>query len=310
MGNKFYLNKRIFSGLDALPQGKASKKITKGCIVLEGGAFRGLYSAGVLDALMQVGINMECTIGVSAGAMNGMSYVSGQIGRSACINLKYRHDKRYVGIRTIKSNHGIIGFDFLFEELKDKEALAKEDFFRPDRRFVVVATSCQSGHPAYFEKGKCSDIFQAVRASASMPYCSGMVWLDDVPYLDGGCSDSIPYEWAINQGYEKIVVDKTRTMGYRKKVKYAKTWLLERAIYHAYPQFEYALENRNAIYNRQCDKLEELERKGQVFVISPSKDLGISRLEPDMEKLGALYYLGYSDMKRQKEELEAYLGII
>lgn len=308
MEEKLYLNKRVFSGLDALPQGKASEGVTKGCIVLEGGAFRGLYSAGVLDALMQAGINMECTVGVSAGAMNGMSYVSGQIGRSARINLKYRHDKRYVGLGTVKSNRGIIGFDFLFQGLEDKEALATEDFFRPDRRFVVVATNCLSGKPVYFEKGKCSDIFQAVRASASMPYCSGMVWLDGMPCLDGGCSDSIPYEWALRQGYEKIVVVKTRTTGYRKQVKSVKSCLLEKMIYRAYPQFEHTLENRNAFYNRQCDKLEELEKKGQIIVISPSEDLGVSRLEPDIEKLGALYYLGYSDMKKQTKRLEAYLN--
>lgn len=307
MGGKSYLNKKVFSGLDTLPQGKAVGGITKGCIVLEGGAFRGLYSAGVLDALMQAGINMECTIGVSAGAMNGMSYVSGQVGRSARINLKYRHDRRYVGIRALKNNRGIIGFDFLFQGLEDREALATEDFFRTDKRFIAVATDCQSGQPAYFEKGKCNDIFQAVRASASMPYCSEMVWLDDIPYLDGGCSDSIPYEWAIKQGYEKIIVVKTRTTEYRKQVKSTKSWLLEKAIYNAYPQFVHALESRNVIYNRQCNKLAELERKGQIFVISPSEDLGVSRLETDIEKLGALYYLGYSDLKKQIKKLEANL---
>lgn len=129
-----------------------------------------------------------------------------------------------------------------------------------------------------------------------------------MPCLDGGCSDSIPYGWALRQGYEKIIVIKTRTAEYRKKVKPQKFGLLEKAIYHSYPQFQYVLEIRNARYNRQCDSLAELERKGRIFVISPSEDLGISRLESDMEKLGALYYLGYSDMKKRINGLETYLS--
>lgn len=302
------MDKRVFSGFSSLPWERASKEITEGCIVLEGGAFRGLYSAGVLDALMQADINMECTIGVSAGAMNAMSYVSGQIGRSVRINLKYRHDKRYVGVGTIRNNKGIIGFDFLFQGLEGKESLDEKRFFEPDRRFIAVATDCQSGEAEYFEKGKCSDIFQAVRASASMPYCSGMVWLDGVPYLDGGCSDSIPYGWALKQGYEKIIVVRTRPVKYRKKIQSSKRWLLGKAIYHEYPEFENLLESRNENYNRQCEELEELEKEGKIFVIGPSIDLGITRLESNVEKLGTLYYLGYNDMKEQINKLKAYLS--
>ena len=104
------MSKKIFSKIDKIPGGRASNKISKLCLVLEGGAFRGLYSEGVLDALMLAGINAECTIGVSAGAMNGMNYVSGQIGRAARINLTYRHDSRYIGLKAIKTNKGVVGF--------------------------------------------------------------------------------------------------------------------------------------------------------------------------------------------------------
>lgn len=302
------MKERVFSGLADLPNGRAAGSITDGCIVLEGGAFRGVYSSGVLDALMEAGINLECTVGVSAGAMNGMSYVSGQIGRSAHINLKYRHDKRYIGIDSIKTNRGIVGFDFLFHGMDCDEALDTTRFFEPCRRFVAVATDCRSGRPAYFEKGKCSDIFQAVRASASMPYCSEMVLLDGVPYLDGGCSDSIPYRWALEQGYERIIVVRTRTMEYRKAPKAAELRLLENAIYHDYPQFRLALESRNENYNRQCEELEKLTQIGRVFLISPSEDLKVTRLESNMEKLGRLYYLGYNDTWMQMGKLSTYLG--
>lgn len=298
-----------FSGMSALPWGKADRKITEGCVVLEGGAFRGLYSAGVLDALMEAGINLRCTVGVSAGAMNGISYVSGQIGRSARINLKYRHDKRYIGVKALKSNRGIIGFDFVLHGLKDKEALDMERFSASDRRFVAVATDCQTGQAAYLEKGRCTDIFQAVRASASMPYCSDVVWLEGIPYLDGGCSDSIPYDWAIKQKYEKIIVVRTRTKNYRKKIKANRPKWSGMALYHSYPAFKAVLDRRNEKYNSQCEELLLLERTGKVFVISPSQDLGVTRLEGDMEKLGKLYYLGYHDAKNQIDEICRYLDI-
>ena len=100
-------NKKVFSGLSRLPKGLASDQLTEGCIVLEGGAFRGLYTSGVLDALMEAGINLSCTVGVSAGALNGMNYVSGQIGRSGRLNLTYRHDSRYVGLKAIRKNRGV-----------------------------------------------------------------------------------------------------------------------------------------------------------------------------------------------------------
>ena len=110
---------KIYSHIDKIPSGSASRKVTEGCLVLEGGAFRGLYSQGFMDAMMKAGINMQCTIGVSAGAMAGMNYVAGQIGRSARVNLKYRHDSRYVGIQAVRHNKGLIGFDFVFDGLKD-----------------------------------------------------------------------------------------------------------------------------------------------------------------------------------------------
>ena len=135
-------NKKVFSGLSRLPKGLASDQLTEGCIVLEGGAFRGLYTSGVLDALMEAGINLSCTVGVSAGALNGMNYVSGQIGRSGRLNLTYRHDSRYVGLKAIRKNRGVIGFDFILKNVNKEDPLNEERFFRPDSRFVVVATDC------------------------------------------------------------------------------------------------------------------------------------------------------------------------
>ena len=165
------MSNKIFSGINELPSGEASDKITEGCLVLEGGAFRGVYGEGVLDALMEEGINLSCTIGVSAGAMNGLNYVSGQIGRSARFNLRYRHDQHYVGLPAVRNNGGLIGFDFAFEEYDKIDPLNKERFYDPKRRFLAVATNILTGKPEYFDRDTCSDIMRAIRASASSRDC-------------------------------------------------------------------------------------------------------------------------------------------
>lgn len=297
---------KVYSKFNQIPFGMASDRITEGCIVLEGGAFRGLYTAGVLDALMYADINMQCTIGVSAGAMNGLNYAAGQIGRSARVNLKYRHDRRYVGVKALRTNKGVIGFDFLFDEIDNEEPLQKERFFNEKRRYVAVTTNCHNGKPEYMEKGKC-DIFQAVRASASMPYISKMVEIESIPYLDGGCSDKIPYRWAIDQGYKKIVVVRTREASFRKNTDLNKNELAAHKFYHANPEFADVLAKSDERYNAQCDEIEKLHQEKKIFVIAPSIPVHISRLERNIEKLGDLYWLGYHDAKNLLSDLWTYL---
>ena len=204
------MHSKVYSHLTEIPSGKAGSSITEGCLVLEGGAFRGLYTQGFLDAMMVNDINMRCTIGVSAGALGGMNYVAGQIGRSARTNLRFRHDSRYVGAKAVVHSHSLLDVSFLTEERGILEPLDKERFMQPDRQFIAVATNCLNGKAAYFEKGRCSDILQAVRASATMPFISPMVKIDGIPYLDGGCSCKIPYRWALKKGFKKIIVIKTR----------------------------------------------------------------------------------------------------
>ena len=196
-------NNKRFSGISKLPNGNTSNKIVPGCIVLEGGAFRGLYTSGVLDALMQFEINMQCTVGTSAGALNGFNYVAGQIGRSARINLGYRHDSRYVGLEAFKNNKGIIGFDFLMKGTQYFDPLNTPRFMNPTRDFIAVCTNCKTGRPEYFSKNKTQDIFKAVQASATMPYVSKMVEIEDGLYLDGGCSDKIAYQWFTGTSKDK-----------------------------------------------------------------------------------------------------------
>ncbi len=296
-----------YSKFASIPHGHANFDVTPGCIVCEGGAFRGVYGEGVLDALMQENINMECTIGVSAGAMNGLNYVSGQIGRAARFNLGHRFDSHYVaGPKTILNNKGIIGFDFVLGDVRE-EPFDDIFFNRPSRRFVAVVTSVEDGKAYYKEKGNCKDILKAVQASASMPFISKPVEVDGVPCLDGGCADKIPFQWAIDQGYEKIIVVKTQPHDYRKNENEALDPMID-VVYRKHIEFQDALKRSNVDYNKQCDEIDRLEKEGRIFVIEPSAHESVSRLEADIEKLGDWYFLGYNDMKEKMDALKEYLN--
>ena len=295
---------KTYKELSKILYGHADTSITPGCLVVEGGAFRGLYNQGVLDALMENSLNFACTIGTSAGALAGFNYVAGQIGRSARANLTFRHYTDYVGRGALLHAHSPIRLDFLFNDYNAIEPFDEKTFFSPQRRFVAVATDCRTGKTAYFEKGKCRDIFSAIKASASMPYISPMIDVDGIPCLDGGCSCKIPYRWALHEGYEKIVVIRTREPAYRKKISRKKGKVQG---YGRYPDFAHRLAGSNRAYNHQCDEIQQLEEQGRIFVIAPSQKVTVGRLEGDMNKLGDLYWLGYNDTLSRLDDLRSYL---
>ncbi len=303
------MKNKIYSGMDKILGGTAPPTVVEGCMVLEGGAFRGVYTQGVLDYLMQNGINMRCSVGVSAGAVNAVNYVSGQIGRSARITLGHRHNDDYVGIGAIRKNDGIIGFDFLYNGFEKTDPLDRKRLFDSSRRLVAVATNLITGKTEYFDRDSCSDILQAIRASASMPFVSKPVIVDDAPYLDGGCSCKTPYNWAINEGYEKIIVIKTKEESYRKDELKLESKKMCDAVYRNYPKFASALKKSNSVYNDECDELDKLKKDGRIFMITPSKPVKVGRLESDMEKLGELYLLGVKDAKNYFSDLLKYLEL-
>ena len=326
-----------------IPRGQASEALVPGCLVLEGGAFRGLHTQGFLDVMMEQGLNLSCVIGVSAGALAGMNYVSGQIGRSARINLAFRHDSRYIGAKSFFHSHSLLDVGFLTEDRGVLEPLDRDRFDRTEQRYVAVATNCETGEAAYFEKGKCSDILLAARASATMPYISPMVMIDGVPYLDGGCSCAIPYRWAMEQGYEKIVVLRTRDAafrctdqtrrridalpenGHKRKLQGARRilraypavreQLMRREqsamnrIYRGYPALADSLMDGSRRYNRQCDELDRLHREGRLMHVTPSEPIRVGRIEGDVHKLRDLYFLGRQDCMNLLPALRRYLGL-
>ena len=301
--------KKAWSGIESIQCGQAPDRIVPGCIVLEGGSFRGCYTSGVLDVLMENGINLQTTIGTSAGALNGYNYVAGEIGRAAKINLGYRHDRRYIGAGTLVKNRGVVGFDFLLNEVEEEIPFNRERFEDPRRRFLVTVTNCETGEGLYCEKGVTEDFQKAVQASASMPFVSDMVEVEGMPCLDGGCAVKIPYRWALDNGFEKILVIRTRPQEYRRPPEGKQFMEMTERIYKSYPNLVELLNTQSEQYNNACRELEELQQQGRLMMLCPSGSISVSMLEGDMERLGALYLLGRADAKLMLPQLRAYFGL-
>ena len=301
--------KKTWSGYDSIEVREAPETIVPGCIVLEGGSFRGCYTSGVLDVLMENGINLQTTIGTSAGALNGYNYVAGEIGRSAKINLGYRHDKRYIGPGSLARNRGVVGFDFLLTSIEDELPFNRERFEDPSRRFLVTVTNCETGECIYCEKGVTNDFLKAVQASASMPFAADMVDVNGIPCLDGGCAVKIPYKWAMENGFEKILVIRTRPQPFRRPPESKRFMELSDRLYRNYPALAERLNTQAVQYNTACDELDELHKEGKVFMLCPSGSISIGTLEGDMERLGALYLLGRCDATIQLPKIKEYLGM-
>lgn len=280
----------------------------KKALVLEGGSLRCMFSAGVTDVMMNNGLPFDGVFGVSAGALTGVNFVSGQPGRTAKVNLDYVNDKRYLGIRSLLLHKSIFNFDFLFGEISRELLPFDWDAFENSPcEFTAVATNCVTGRPMYCEKSSCSDIYAAVRASASMPLLAPMVTVEGAPCLDGGVSVSIPYQKALDEGYEKIVVVTTREHGFRKpSVKGAAARAYARH-YRKYPELVRALLNVPRRYNRELEQLEALELQGRLLVVRPQKPITISRTEKDREKLQALYDEGEAVGLERLAALKSYL---
>lgn len=280
----------------------------EGALVLEGGALRGMFTAGVLDVLLEKKIEFSYVNGVSAGSLNGMNYISGQEGRSRDINLQFINDKRYMSARNIVRNGGIFNFHFLFGEISEQlMPFDARTFFASEQRFEVVATNCRTGRAEYFEKGKEPEIIRAVAASSSMPILSSMISLNGRRYLDGGIAEPIAYRRAMEQGYKKNVLVLTRQRGFRKPAIPRPLALAYRRHYRQYPQLVGRLLQIPDHYNRIQEELEGLEDSGRIFIIRPPEPVLISRTEKDTRRLRELYETGRKEAEERLPAMEEYL---
>lgn len=278
---------------------------TRTGLVLEGGGVRGIYTAGVLDVFMEHGLSFDGVIGVSAGAIHGCSYLSGQKGRSIRYYRKYVSDPRFMSWRSWIRTGDVVGADFCYHELPDRlDVYDYEAFLRNPTPFYIVCTDLETGKPAYIRLTDMRAQIEYLRASASLPYFSRIVELDGHKYLDGGCSDSIPLEAFQRLGYGRSVVILTRDAAYRKSPELR---ALPGLVYRRYPAFAETLLTRHTMYNRQTEYVEACVQDGSAFVIRPSKPLEIGRLEKDPEKVQQVYGQGRADAESALCSLLAWL---
>lgn len=275
-------------------------------LVLEGGGLRGIFTAGVLDIFLEENIHIDGIIGVSAGALFGVNLPSKQKGRALRYNKKYLHDKRYMSISSLFKTGNIINRDFAFYELPfTLDPFDQETFQQSNTDFWVTVTNIETGEPEYIKINNAFEQMEAFRATSAMPIVSKIVEIDGKKYLDGGISDSIPYQKLQAMGYDKIIVVLTRPLEYRKKP--SSMWLFK-WFYQKYPKLVERWANRYAEYNQTVEDVIQLNEKQEVFVIRPSKTMKISRLEKNLDRLQAMYDLGVEDAKNALAGLRRYLS--
>lgn len=265
----------------------------KSALILEGGGLRGVFTCGVLDNFMDRGIKFPFAVGVSAGACNGLSYMSGQRGRAKFSNIDLLEKYDYIGVKYLFTQGNIMDFKLLFDRFPNEIIPYDYAAYAANpNRFVMVTTNCLTGEANYFEeKYNKERIMEIVTASSSMPYVAQIVDVDGIPMLDGGIADSIPIEYAISKGYTNNVVVLTRNRGYRKPVKAG--GLFSKFFYRKYPKLQEAILGRNANYNRVMDMVEQMEEAGKITVLRPQKPVQVDRIEKNTAKLTELYKEGY-----------------
>ncbi|WP_338993446.1 patatin family protein [Fusobacterium vincentii] len=276
-------------------------------LVLEGGGMRALFTAGVLDALLDIKeLDIDGIVGVSAGALFGVNYVSGQKERAIRYNKKYARDKRYMGFYSWITTGNAVNEEFAFYEIPFKlDVFDQEKFKQSKIDFYVVMTNVESGKPEYV---LIKDVFKQMeylRATSALPFASKIIEINGKNYLDGGISDSIPIDYCEGLGYDKIILVLTRPKNTHKEDKLN---FLYKLVYRKYPNLVERLINMGKDYEVVLKKIEDLENKNKIFVIRPPKVLKIGRLEKNEDKIQNVYDIGLNTGIKEKENLLKYLN--
>lgn len=276
-------------------------------LVLEGGGMRGLYTAGVLEYFMEQELFFPYVIGVSAGACMAATYLSRQKGRNKKVNTGLVNDPRYLSLRNLVFKRQLFGMDFLFDEIPNKVVpFDYETFNTSKERFLIGTTCCHSGEAIYYDKfDHYENILPIIRASSSLPFVAPPVNYSEKVLLDGGLVDPIPIKKSQSDGNVKNVIIMTKAEDYRKKP--SKLASLAKFMYRSYPAIADLLQKRHQIYNDTLAYIEEEEKQKRVFVIKPSIELPVGRIERNHEKLIELYELGYDDAKNTWNQLNHFI---
>ena len=252
-------------------------------LVLEGGAMRGLFTAGVLDVFLENDIEVTDIVGVSAGTLFGVNYVSKQPKRALRYNVNYINDKRYMSLKSWIRTGNLINKDFTYYKVPFQlDVFDNKTFKNSKTNFYATVTNIENGEAEFIKITDPYKQMETLRATSALPFISEIIEIDDKKYLDGGIANSIPIDFFEKQNFDKIIVILTRPITYRKK---KSTSLQFKLFYKKYPHLIEKLENRYKDYNETVERILELEKQGKVFVIRPSEDITVKRLEKDTQKL-------------------------
>jgi len=277
-------------------------------LVLEGGGMRGVYTAGVIDFLLEQNFLVDGVVGVSAGAVQAVNYVANQPKRGFRVIATYANDKRYMSFRSLLLTGDLFNKEFCYEKIPNElDPFDYAAFEASPVKCYATVTNVMTGEAEnLLLKDMTGPDMDKLRASGSLPLVSRLVNVDGIPHLDGGIADSIPYKAFQRMGYEKCIVVLTRAKGYRKEPN--SLMPLIRFKYRKYPRFVEACANRYRVYNQTLEDLEEAEARGEVFVIRPQKMVEVARLEKDVNKLNLLYEEGYAETQALFDDLKKFIG--
>jgi predicted patatin/cPLA2 family phospholipase len=278
-------------------------------LVLEGGAMRGLWTAGVTDVMMEHDIWPDGLIGVSAGAAFGCNYKSRQIGRAIRYNTRFAKDARYSGIRSLLTSGDYFNAKFGYHVVPYQyDVFDVQAFEQNPLEFTIVCTDVETGKPVYHKMDHVDyDELEWLRASASMPLASKVVKVQGHKLLDGGVGDSIPLEYFEKQGYKRNIVILTQPLGYQKE--HLKLMPLMRLALHKYPHFLKAMDERHQMYNYQLEYVANAERLGRCLVIRPDEKIPIGHISHDALQMRHVYELGRKTGERYIDRIKAFYEI-
>jgi len=276
-------------------------------LVLEGGAMRGLFTAGILDVLLEADVAFDGVVGVSAGAAFGINFVSRQLGRTIRYNKRFAHEWRYCSLRSWLTTGDLFGAEFAYHVVPEQlDPFDCETFEQSKTAYHLVCTDVRTGKAVYQQLNKGGhETYDWVRASASMPMVSKPVRIGEHLLLDGGVADSIPLAFFENEGYERNVVILTQPEGYIKG--HNKLMPLMRIALRNYPAMVHALDVRHVMYNQQLELVRQRELEGKALVIRPTEKLDIGHISHDPDEMQAVYDIGRKEGKKQLEKIQEFL---
>ncbi len=277
-------------------------------LALQGGSTRGMYSSGVMDVLMENGIEFDVIAGTSAGSLVAYNVVSGDIGRAKNVVTSMMRSRKFFSLHNLVTKGSAFDWKILFHDIQDRYPFNQKRFDSSSTKFYAVATSLKTGKAVYFEKSDFSDFTPCLQASSSIPLICSPVMISGEGYLDGGHSDPIPYQKVLDEGCDKVIVVATRTRAYRKKPQNPAQKRLGKSFYNKkHPEYYKAFNNYPDLYNRIIEKMYQDEKDGKIFLIAPEETPDVGKIERSPKKLKALYLKGREEALRLLPEIRKYI---